>query len=258
MYLFGSCLGIPIKVRQFLTQRIAVISWIIFTFIITVAYRSSMGSKLTVPTPDPDINTFKDLLKSHLELTGYNNMLRLMQYNDSEPEIKLMAERFTVTYFDIDQAVHDIARLRNIAYVRHVSTFVYYSLKSDVARGHIHVLEDCIYRYYPMFVMKRNSPFTKRTNRIILSLYESGIIKYWKSWYMYDLPKKPNTFEKLSLEHTFGMFFIILMGYGLAFAFFIGELTYHGLGTSKKMVKIKIWLLNTIPCLPTRKRIKKK
>lgn len=239
MYLFGACLGTPVKVQESFTQRITVISWIIFTFIITVAYRSSMGSKLTVPTPDPDINTFKDLLKSNLRLTGYNNMLRLMQYNDSEPEIKLMAERFEVTYFDIDQAVYDIARHRNIAHVRHVSTFLYYSLISAEARGHIHVLEDCIYRYYPIFVMKKNSPFTKLTNRVILNLYETGIIKYWKSWYMYDFPKKPNTFEKLSLEHTFGMFFIILIGYLLAITFFIAELIYCRLRASMNMAKIK-------------------
>lgn len=226
LYEFSSCLGLPIKVPQYLSFKLSVLTWILFCFIVTVAYKSSISSKLTVPNEDPDINTFEELLLSSLELTGYNNMFRLLDYNSSEPVIKRMVERFQVTEFDINYAVDIIAEERKIAYVRHTSTFLYYALISPKARGNIHVMVDCILSYYPIVVTKKHSPFSYRLNQLISRLTESGITKRWRSEYIYDVPPPPKPFLKLSNYHMYGVFSILCGGCLLGFFLFLIEIVW--------------------------------
>ncbi|KAK6630514.1 hypothetical protein RUM43_014499 [Polyplax serrata] len=224
LYQFSSCLGLPIKIPNYLFIRLTVLTWIIFTFVTTVAYKSSISSKLTVPKEVPDINTFDELLRSHLQLTGYNNMFRLLQYNGSEPVIKKMEERFKITDFDIKYAIDLIARERKIAYVRHTSSFLYYSLMNPNSKGKIHVMTDCILSYHPIIVTKKHSPFSYRLNQLISWLLESGITNKWRSNFIYDIPYAPFPFHKLALHHMYGVFCILLTGYTVGLIAFMLEI----------------------------------
>lgn len=228
-YIFGITLQIPSKQPSGLKFRILFMTWALNSFILAITYQTSMGSSLTVPKSDPDVDTFKQLLASKLKLTGYNNMFRLMQYEHNEGEIKSMADRFIVTNFDIEEAVEKIASERNLAHVRHTTTFLYYALINPKAKGEIHVIKDCLYLYYPLFVLRKRSPFTKRVNNIVTNLKEMGLTQYWRSLYIQEVPTTPQGFVALSLNHLKGIFFMILIGQSFSVIFFAVEVTYKNL-----------------------------
>lgn len=225
-YVFALMLGIPHKAPSDSILRILFISWVWGSFILSVAYQTSMSSKLTVPQPDPDINFFHELLASKLKLTGYNNMLRVMKYDHNEGVIRDMVKRFVVTNFDIDEAVDQIATERKIAHVRHSTTFLYYALINPKAKGEIHVMKDCIYRFYPSFVMKKYSPMLRKVNDVIMRLKEAGIIEHWRSEYIWATPSTTDGFVKLSMGHMKGLFFIVLIGDALSIVIFIFEVIH--------------------------------
>lgn len=198
-----------------------------------------MGSKLTVKKVDPNIETFKELLISKLKLTGYNNMFRLLQYEGNEGEIKDMEEKFVVTSFDVDEAVNRIAENREIAHVRHTTTFLYYALINPKAKGEIHVMKDCLYHYYPSFVMKKYSPVLRKVNGIIRSLREAGIVQYWRSKYIWKLPNLPEGFVKLSMERMKGLFYIVLIGEAVSIVAVIVEITYGAFVRNNKTRRMR-------------------
>lgn len=226
LYTYSSYFGLPIFIPKNLPFRIVLLSWILFAFIVTLAYKSSMGSRLTVPHKDPDINTFNELLQSKLQLTGYKNMLRLLQVNDTDPTIQKMINRFKVTDYDIDSAVELISSERKIAYVRHTTTFLYYALINPKVKGHIHIIKDCILVYHPSVITKKNSPFSYRLNQIISRLMESGLTKKWRSEYIYNFPPSMKSFLKLSTKHMYGVFCILTVGHIISFVFFIIEIAH--------------------------------
>ncbi|EEB15704.1 hypothetical protein Phum_PHUM380900 [Pediculus humanus corporis] len=203
LYECSSCLGLPVNIPHYEFFRIAVITWILFSFIITVAYKSSISSKLTVPQDDPEIQSFEELIRSPLQLTGYNNMYRLLEYNGSEPTIKKMAQKFQITDFNIEKAVTYISTERKIAYMGHTSMFLYYALINPLAKGNIYVMTDCILSYYPSVMLKKHSPFLIQLDMLVNRLKESGITSKWRSEYIFKIPPPPRTFLKLSNDHIY-------------------------------------------------------
>lgn len=222
-YVISIILGTPMRSPTTKALKILFLTWAWISFILMSAYQGSLSSKLTAPTSDKDIETFEQLLESKLILTGYPNMYTTLSVNKNDSNFEKMLRRFVITNRTVENAIESMTSKRDLAYIRHISTFLYYSYLHEDTQRAVNVLKDCLYVYYPTFMMKKYSPYTNQVNKIIDRLFRGGIIKHWTSHYLFRFPDKSNPVVKLTLAKLKGIFFFLLGGMLVSFLIFLIE-----------------------------------
>lgn len=227
-YIFTGFLAMSTKIptEYGSTFKTIFISYICYSYILAVAYQSSMGSELTVPNPHPEIDTFEELVRSKFKITGHKNLIEVMESVTKEETLQEMYKKSEITNIDIDEALEKIAHRQN-AHIRQRSNFLYYLRRNRRVRAHVYVMKDCVTAYYPVFVLRKNSPMTKRVNEIISMLFETGITLYWKEQYWDGIRRRRNRFVQLSIKHLYGAFFLLCTGWIIALISFIIEICYY-------------------------------
>ncbi|KAL0278997.1 UNVERIFIED_CONTAM: hypothetical protein PYX00_000650 [Menopon gallinae] len=196
--------------------------WIVFSKLTGDIYEASLGSQITVPLDDPEIETFRQLVDSDLQLFGLLNMKEVLAANNESAVLREVLKKLTLTEMDIDVAVDEMANVRKMAYVRHRSTFTYYILENS-AKGKLNILKECAYEYYPVFALQRNSPLANRMNQVLSIVFESGIGNYWESSFLYEEPEDVLEFKPFNINQSIGIFTLLLIGHAIALPTFIAE-----------------------------------
>lgn len=232
MDLYSAFLGYPIidtvnsdYVRMFLC------SWLWYSYLLTTAYKSSMSSLLTAPNPLKDIETLKDLSTSDLHLTGPFNALKVVEMA-AEEELgntqKTIASRFEISNKSVIETLVRMVRFKDVAFIRHVSTFKYMSMMHEEAKGKIYVVDECFYQYYPWVVLKKSSYLTKYVDGIIYALNEAGLLLKWKTDLMPKYKKdKGNPTKRLCVSDIKAVFLFLLVGFIFSIACFAIEVLYY-------------------------------
>lgn len=241
IYTYRSSLGSSVKHPKSLPTKIVFLSWLLYSFVILSSYQALMGSKLTVPPRQSNIDTFKDLLESDLDISGYRGMFNIVtESQEDDEEIQALDKRFVNANFDLKKAVQKLAHDKNIAFLGTMTTTMYGVISDPDAKGLIHFMKQCVNEFYPVIFMQKNCPFTARVNRIITSLFEAGIICKWKRQYVYEVPEPVPSVEKLSLKRMIGSFVILVAGLGAALIAFAAEHALYWYSTRKKYSKKEI------------------
>lgn len=236
MYTTASVIGYSVKMPKNLRIKVVTMFLIFFSITITNIYKASLGREMTVPHKPAEINTFKQLLDSNLDLMGDSAMVKSMEEYRSEPIYTELANRYTITSGEVEIHLYKMLQDQKFAYLCEEINFLYLALIDPVIRGKIHIIDDCVRLYFPVILMQKNSPFTHTSNVIITRLFESGIIKHWRSLFVHPLENSPNRFKPVELKRSFGSLVILLGGLILATIAFFIELF---LGYRKSRVPVK-------------------
>lgn len=230
-YIYTVCVSQTVKPPKKPVLRRLMAFWIIFSRITADLYEASLGSQITVPLDPPEIETYRQLVDSDLRFLGLKNMREVLSANRENIAIMEVLQKLQHTEIDIDAAVDQMARIRQIAYIRHKSTFTYHILENSKAKGNIRILKECAYEYYPVFALQRNSPLANRLNQLLTIIFESGIGSYWKSSFIYEERESELHFKPFDVKQSVGIFTVLLTGLSIALAIFLAEM---GTGFAKR------------------------
>lgn len=228
LYTFRTSLGDSAPAPESSPLKILFLTWLWYCFIIITAYQALIGSKLTVPFKESNVNTFKDLLESDLQVSGLRFMFRLLGEAQKEDEnIKALGNRFKPLDFSYSEVIEKIIYDRNLAFVGTTSRFKYHVMHNPMAKGRINFMKECVRKYYPVMLLQKNSPITFRVNQIITTLFESGITCHWKKQFIDDTPQIEPSVEKLSIARVKGSFVILGVGQIVALLAFVAEYGFY-------------------------------
>lgn len=229
-YTLQSSFGESVSAPKSSALQIFFISWLWYCLIIITAYQALIGSKLTVPFKQPNINTFKDLLESDVHITAMPSIFNAFARGREEKEIKDIERQFEGISFDLKEAsnfykeaIEKLISGQKIAYLWSSTTIMHIIMQHPKAKGLVHFLKECLYEYYSIMLLQKNSPLTPKVNRIIRALFESGIICKWRRQYAYDIPQPEPEVKKLALNRMIGAFIILGAGLGIAVVAFLAE-----------------------------------
>lgn len=239
-YIVRSSLGPSTKIPKRLYLRIIFITWLLYTFVISTAYQALLGSKLTVPFAQPNIDTLKDLLESDLQITGLLSTFKLVTDDNEDKIVKEMENRYVGANFNFREGVEKIVSGQRMGYLwTSTTTLMYTVIQHPDAKEKVHFMKQCGHIYYPTMLMQKNSPLTAKVNRIIRTLSEAGILCKWRNDYLYNIPQVDPPVQKLSLNRMIGSFVILVAGLGAALIVFVAENIQFWFSSTKNIRNIK-------------------
>lgn len=180
--------------------------------------------------------------RSTLEITGLPNGLPLLNMA-AELELgnpqKTIVSRYHVKNYGTTTVLRLMAKYRNLAYMRQLQAFRYFSIKDEKVKGRIYVIGECFYQFYPWIVLRKMSPLTVSLNKIIFELNASGILHQWKELLLPAEKKLQERKEKkLTLNDVTGVFGLLLLGLALSSGVFAGELIWTSAKRRSKTVRL--------------------
>ncbi|GFG28556.1 hypothetical protein Cfor_10698 [Coptotermes formosanus] len=181
------------RIPSAISQRIFLISCLLFGLVLTSAMQSMLVTAMTKPYYYPDINTLEELDASGLSIyTGSPSLIDTFGSDQINS---------TVTSFDINPTMDRLSRRVKVAASRInlwrlVSTERNIAIlvrKTDYADGAVldkyrasdgslllHALRECPRHYFLGYLMPRGSPYLPYINKGIARLVEAGIVEHWK------------------------------------------------------------------------------
>lgn len=230
---FATFLGqLSLKPSQKTSGRIIIIFWMIFMMIMSFTYKAIFFSILTFPVLD-GIRVISELSaeveKGKYECTTFpgtfyaNHLLK-----SSIKPWKIIGQNLLKNggSSNIVKALENIGN-KKTAFIGSEINFIHIKNKYFIS-------EDFFFIELPAIVMKKNFPYKKEVNKAIHRMYASGLFhKILEderfSKVLQNLadfgPQNIETVTVLSLEHVYSVFFLLLIGYILAFCCFIVEIS---------------------------------
>jgi len=127
-------IGYPL---EFENNKVFKILVIIFGFTVTAHYKTMMSSKLTVPTPIPEIDTNKELSETGLRLKGAPSLgfifKGISEGNPDDPVSADIAARYENSMVELKYHLLRIAEKRDIAVTRSSDNIYYIAQKVGIA-----------------------------------------------------------------------------------------------------------------------------
>uniref|UniRef100_A0A8D8QU53 Glutamate receptor 2.5 n=1 Tax=Cacopsylla melanoneura TaxID=428564 RepID=A0A8D8QU53_9HEMI len=194
-FVFSSFIGATMKPHpQTLVLRLFFTNWLFYSLVITASYQAYLGSLVTVPQQDPQIDDQIDLLKSNIPIAGSTQMFYVLNASRGvSQELNELLDRFQILPPDrIHETISKISTNKKIAIFSSKSELKYYqhlfqtqNLNSTVSQTQIlHIFSQCVLKSYSSpFLFRNGSPFEEPINYILMILFESGLLTYWQYKY---------------------------------------------------------------------------
>lgn len=205
--------------------RLIFVSYLWFCLIVISAYVSSLVSHLTIPKYMKDIDSLKELLDSTLSYGGHPNFLKLFRSED-ETITKIMSNY--IPDRNISKILDRVAKQRDFAMPYNKDSLIFTSLMKNYLGGKqsplVHIVSGCTLTATLHAVLRKNSPYLKVFNDVVVHLTEGGIIQQW----IIDLTRKDEiefvegtdkTTTVITVAELTGAFAIL--GLGLSFSTFV-------------------------------------
>lgn len=233
-YTFSTFIGATVKLRsRSFILRIFASQWLLYSLVITAAYQAYLGSLMTVPRTEPEINQQSDLLNTSLNLVGRQEMFSVLNESAAiSVEFKAIIDRFFILPpIDFDTIVNRMIYKRDIAVFTSKRELIYYAQRrrnSISERRKIHVFSGCIINSYSSaFMLRKGSPFQHPIHSVLSRLFETGIYNNWDKDNKRDeiyhniIFLKENT---LMLRELYGAFVVLFGGLGISTFVFVVEM----------------------------------
>ncbi|XP_066970003.1 probable glutamate receptor [Macrobrachium rosenbergii] len=239
--------------------------WWLYCTLITVVYKSSLTSHLSVPGTSRAIDTFEELLREDRWTWGYEPSYGSgweWFKNNENPTIKSIFQGMEVMEFK--------EQMDRVLKGQHALITWKYKIKSLIA-----ALYTDNFGYTPIYTAKseyfnyggygwafrKNAPFLRPIDMIKQRLIETGFVNLWMNDLIGTAAKKARDEKSdnqkqlndmvaqsfvqessglvvLSLHHLQTVFYILFLGFSIAFLAFVTENVYHacaGIKSSKEM-----------------------
>ncbi|CAD7077082.1 unnamed protein product [Hermetia illucens] len=243
---FGDAL---IRLSRLITLRYMLLSWLIFSLLVTSMFVGKLVSSLVLVRYEEDIDHLSELANSSLELGVAFPLLKPMKvalddhtWNTLEPKIR----RLNMDYFDYLRY-----RPRNSAYVLRTDKAKYFLAQTydqNAGRPTYHIMDEIVVFEARVYIVTVGSALLGKINSLLSSFYESGLIQYWEGMAEYQavisglLVRDEDAYKYgerdhvpdreaepkvvLSLEHLQCTFYMWFFGIILSVLAFMGEHLY--------------------------------
>ncbi len=201
--------------------------FIFFIFLLGVVYESLIISFIFQNRSEQDIKSFEDLKKSDMPIYTDDYFIYISeQFGESEEFFERtqngklndsfwwdVKERFAVIY-DCDRIDYYYYQANNISKL-------------------FYRTNDRLYGYLHFYNTRKSNPFGKRIEEFITTIFESGIMEYYKWQFAVvsdtnygrnaELLNLASENIFLGFEDLFEIYYILLIGYGVSVVAFVGE-----------------------------------
>lgn len=233
-YTFSTFIGATVKLRsKSLILRIVASQWLLYSLVITAAYQAYLGSLMTIPRTEPEINQQSDLLNTSLNLVGRQEMFNVLNESAANSgEFKAIIERFFILPpIEFDIIVNRMIYKRDLAVFTSRRELIYYAQRRRnrfSERRKIHVFSDCVINSYSSaFMLRKGSPFQHPIHSVISRLFETGIYNNWDKDNKRDEIYHNIIFSKetaLGIRELSSAFIILFSGLGISTVVFVMEM----------------------------------
>ena len=205
----------------------------LFCLIISTAYSANLVAFLSVTQMSAPIDTLKQLKESPLRIGGF--VFWKTQFAPSiDANVRSFVDRlesdldFENLFDDVEKGEFSLIENKQYLELIIASRYTYGN------RATIRIVKECLLPYNIGLGLQKFSPLQETMNKVILRLFESGVLGYWKKEvidFFKDLNKdKRGTADdvdlvsSLSIDHLQGVFIIYSLGLFLALIIFLFEL----------------------------------
>ncbi|KAI5741667.1 hypothetical protein M8J76_015892 [Diaphorina citri] len=256
-FVYSSFIGATIKPHpRTLVLRLFFANWLFYSLVITASYQAYLGSLVTVPQQDPQIDDQLDLLKSNIQIAGSTQMFYVLNASrEVSQEFDELLDRFQI--LPPDRLLDTISKINNkkkIAIFSSKNELKYYqhlfqkqdSNSTITEKSVLHIFSQCVLKSYSSpFLLRVGSPFEEPINRLLMILFESGLLTYWQRTYNEHRIQSPKTsnsgqnlaqtnnarfktaeFSNFSLSQLYAALVVLITFELLAVLVFIYEILY--------------------------------
>lgn len=149
-------------------------------YTLTMGYRGSLMSFLTVKIDTPPMNTIQELVDSGMRIGSVTDFFKAAMVDSSNPYLNSLKDLYKANgnlTFGMEQLGQ-----RKLALTESRGTLVYNQRKkftNKVGRTSVHIMSDCYLTFHVAFLVAKNSKYTEIFNRRIQQLTEAGLIELY-------------------------------------------------------------------------------
>ncbi|XP_048510331.1 probable glutamate receptor [Athalia rosae] len=201
--------------------------WILFSYLMSVAYTSGLVSFLTTPNEKEPITTFEELLADGMKFGGSIDH-RNFYYDPSDPVMMKIYENFKIIPTEESQRILDDKEGATGVFSSNVK--IHNALNIDNASNQIRMLEERAFTFPVPLALRRGMPFSLGIQRYASRAVQSGLVDYWVNFYsptariVGTRSKRPSV---LTTRHIRGLLYIHFTGLILSGVIFLGEIYFH-------------------------------
>lgn len=231
---FSTFIGATVKVKSKRSPlRVFAAQWLLYSLVITAGYQAYLGSLMTVPRTEPELDRQIDLLNTSLNLVGRREMFHVLNESATNSlEFERLVRRFFILPpIDFKTVINRMIYQRDLAVFTSKRELIYYAQRRRSRANDerkIHVFSDCVLRSYTSaFMLFKGSPFQHPIRSLLTRLFETGIYQNWDTDNVRDEIYHNIIFFKetvLILRELYGAFIVLFAGLGLSFMVFFVEM----------------------------------
>ncbi len=231
---FSTFIGATVKLKSNSSPlRVFASQWLLYSLVITASYQAYLGSLMTIPRTEPEINHQLELLNTSLNLVGRQEMFHLLNESAANShEFRKLIERFFVLPpIDFDVLMKRVISQRDLAIFTSKRELIYYSqrMRRNLnERRQVHIFSNCIIKsYFSAFMLRKGSPFQYPIHSILMRLFETGIYNNWDTDNERDEIYHNIIFSKetiLVLRELYGAFMVLFGGLTISTLIFFMEM----------------------------------
>nr|XP_040575485.1 glutamate receptor ionotropic, delta-1-like [Lepeophtheirus salmonis] len=213
-----------------LSIRLAYTTFLLAIFVVTIGYRGSLISVLSVPHQSLPINSVKEVAESPLPIASFGPFHYETFMTSQDEDIQKIVDKFIVHY-DYEESFANLSD-RNVIMCESKG-FLDYSIRERFTDNYgfttVHLVEECLNSYSVAFVTAKNSIYTDRIGDKIIQLNAGGLIEKWIEDELNLIARLSKTettaaHNKLKINNLEGPFYLWLLGIGISILTFVYEM----------------------------------
>jgi hypothetical protein len=218
--------------------RLFFISWVCFSIAVATVFQAYFTTYLVEPGYVEPIKTLEQMLNYEKEF-GFDEWNTIFFSNSSE-SLDVAILRNAVACPNINTCFKWAAVYQNFSTIINDITMEKFRANgewsSENNRPLVCALEDGVVRTHGfVFLVMKGRYFIEFINDVIVRVVEGGIFTHMQKQYFYkqrndskyNSPTFTDTYTVISISHLQTVFYILLLGYVLAFASFVIEIMWH-------------------------------
>lgn len=219
---YGSTTQLPTNI----SQRVLIIFWIVYSFILNTIYSSVIFSQLATVI-DNRINTVSELERFNLTIATAENMSNVIAEYFGDEKHKVFVNNL-VNYDNVEEYVNIVWNLSDSTSKTAYAGQYHFVNFAQYTTPHYYVMSECPVPFLITYIVQYGSPYLEHINEKMSYLIQGGLFDKWK------LNFKPNTEENtnfsnrinwdnfLLLISSFIIFYVVAI-----FTFFMELLMYY-------------------------------
>lgn len=231
------------KIPYTVAMRSMIVSWCIYSFLITSAFTAKLISSLVRPKHLPDINTIEELGSSNYRIIYpdyLNGTLYTFLNSDRWSFVKLQDQMMVVTARDFYTLVNNNRTENAYVMTNYMAEYmVSKHFDSASGRSYYNLMRECLIYLPKVYLVQRGSSFLGHFNELLTRFNEMGFIVHWDRETEYEYSAEgiiqeaeeeedPSEIKVvIKVTHLQSGFYLLVIGLLISFIALLAELWYY-------------------------------